>query len=165
MSISERMLIALAVVAMLILVRWVRRNRRIASEKAWLPKGLQDAELIYAEQVFRAMWPVRIIAKLDRGYRDAQGLIVLLELKTRRASRPYLSDVIELSAQRFAVAAQTKEIVADHGYVLVQQPGSERRKSYRVQLLTHDEVNALVKRREAILAGWEEAQYAHALGL
>ena len=131
MSISERMLIALAVVAMLILIRWVRRNRLVASEKEWLPKELQDAELIYAEQVFRAMWPVRIIAKLDRGYRDAQGLIVLLELKTRRASRPYLSDVIELSAQRFAVAAQTKEIVKDHGYVLVQQPGSERRKSYR----------------------------------
>lgn len=162
---SELILFAFAVVVLLILIRWVRRARLVASEKAWRPREVQDAELVYAEQVFRGEGTVPIVAKLDRGYRNTKGMIILVELKTRRVDRPYLSDVIELSAQRFALAAQTLGRVATHGYVLVQQPGSGRRTPYRVQLLTHEKVISLAKRREAILADRKEAQYASSSGL
>lgn len=162
---SELILFAFAVVVLLILIRWVRRARLVASDKAWRPWELQDAELVYAEQVFKANGPVTLVAKVDRGYRDMRGVITLVELKTRRVDRPYLSDVIELSAQRSALAAQTQGLIATHGYVLVQQPGSGRRTLHRVQLLTHEEVISLAKRREAILANRKEAQYASSSGL
>ena len=71
--------------------------------------------LVYIERVFGAKSPVPIIAKLDHGYRNAEGVIILVELKTRRLNRPYLSDVIELSAQRLAVQAQKGERVAAYG--------------------------------------------------
>lgn len=41
--------------------------------------------------------------------RVPSGVIVLLELKTREMDRPYLSDVIELSARCAAIALQTGE--------------------------------------------------------
>lgn len=165
MPLSELALLALAVVAMLILVRWLWRIHAIAAERAWRPRELQDTELVYAEQVFRARRPVPIVAKLDRGYRHRNGLITLVELKTRHVDRVYLSDVIELSAQRFALEAQTKEPVAPHAFVLIQQAGSKKKKSHRVELLTHAEVIALAARREAILAGEVSPQYACSGGL
>jgi len=42
------------------------------------------------------------------------GELVLVEVKTRQPSRAYLSDVIELSAQRIALMERTKEPVALH---------------------------------------------------
>ena len=120
---------------------------------------------MYAEQVFRVTRPIPVVAKSDRGYRHRNGLITLVELKTRHVDRVYFSDVIELSVQRFALEAQTKEPVAPHAFVLIQQAGSRRKKSHRVELLTHAEVMALAARREAILAGRVAPQYACSEGL
>lgn len=159
MTISNCGLLALAVIALLSLVGWIWRMRAVAAEHAWLPRDLLNANIIYAEQVFHANRPVSIIAKLDRAYRHRNGLITLVELKTRRADRVYFSDVIELSAQRVALQAQTKEPVAPHAYVLVQQVGCRQKTPHRVELLTHAEVIALVTRREALLAGLSEARY------
>lgn len=155
----------IAVVLLLVLVRWIRRVRLITSESAWRPLDLQDADLVYVEQVFRARSPLRLVAKVDRGYRKQDGVIILVELKTRRGNRPYLSDIIEMSAQRLAVEAQSTHRVADYGYVLVQQPGSRKKIAHRVKLLTHDQVIALAKRREAILINLHSAEYVRVPGL
>lgn len=53
----------------------------------------------------------QLVARVDRGYRGRNGLITLVELKTRRRDR-YLSEVIALSAQRVALAGETGEPVA-----------------------------------------------------
>lgn len=162
MSFSEGVLLALATVALLFLIRWGCRLRLVDLENAWLPEDLRCAKLVYAERIFRAKLPVPIVAKLDRGYRNPDGVIILVELKTRRLSRPYLSDVIELSAQRLAVQAQTGERVADYGYVLLQQTGRKRKRAYRVELLSDEKVVALARRREAILMGEVSPRYAAA---
>lgn len=159
MTVSEWGLSALAAIALMILARLMWRMRVVIEEHAWRPQELQDTEVVYAERVFRASRPVSIIAKLDRGYRYRNGLITLVELKTRRADRVYLSDVIELSAQRVALQAQTREPVAPHGYVLVQQAQRRQKKAHRVQLLTHAQIVELVTRREAVLNGETEARY------
>jgi len=93
-----------------------------------------------------------ITAKVDRVYRRRDGRLVLVELKTRRINLAYLSDVIELSAQRIAITRDTGEHVLRHAYVVVQRP-TGRRATHRVQLLTDEEVVLLVRRREAVLAG------------
>jgi hypothetical protein len=142
MPFSELVLLVFAAAALLLLIRWVCRLRLVALEKAWLPVELQDTALVYAERIFKARSPVPIIAKLDRGYRNADGVILLVELKTRRMNRPDLSDVIELSAQRLAVQAQTGERVADYGYVVIQRVGSKRKMAHRVALLSTEAVAA-----------------------
>lgn len=159
MTVSEWGISAFAGIVLLILVRAIWRMRVVIEEHAWRPQELQDTDVVYAERVFRASRPISIIAKLDRGYRYRNGLITLVELKTRRVDRVYLSDVIELSAQRVALQAQTREPVAPHGYVLVQQAERRQKKAHRVQLLTHAQVAELVARREAILVGETEARY------
>ena len=159
MSFSELILFALAVVVLLFLGRRLWRIRLAASERAWLPAHLTSAKLVYMERQFRARRPLRLTARVDRGYRQPDGSIVLVELKTRPANRAYFSDVIELSAQRFAVEAHSNNRVTDYGYVLIQQPGSRRKTAHRVKLLTNDAVIALARRREAILAGVQSAEY------
>src|SRR5688500_6177857 len=111
MSFSEPVLIALAVLALIALGRRVWRVRIEACEKTWLPSELKNAELVYMERLFKAQSPLRLTARVDRGYRRPSGAITLLEFKTRSVDRPYFSDVIELSAQRVAVEAQTAEPV------------------------------------------------------
>ncbi|HEY0847172.1 MAG TPA: hypothetical protein VGE12_17515 [Noviherbaspirillum sp.] len=157
---SAVMVLLLVAVVLRMLIRWACRLRLVGLEKAWLPAELRDAALVYMERVFRAKSPVPIIAKLDRGYRNAEGVIILVELKTRRLNRPYLSDVIELSAQRLVVQAQTGERVAAYGYVLIQLAGSECKTAHRVDLLSAENVIAMAMRREAILAGEEAPRYA-----
>jgi CRISPR/Cas system-associated exonuclease Cas4 (RecB family) len=132
---------------------WILRVRSRHGDEKWLPRELRNAELVYAETLFRSGGDVPITAKCDRAYRTRKGVIVLVELKTRGTDKTYASDVIELSAQRFAIQAQNGESVAEYGYVLVL--GSNRRKLnlHRVQLLSNTDVIALAKRREEILCG------------
>lgn len=137
---------------LVILFVWALRRLGHQGDQVWLPRELRRAQLVYAEQLFKAPAPVALMAQVDRGYRNPAGTIVLVELKTRQCDRVYRSDVIELSAQRVAVMAQTGEQVALYAYVVVQGP-SGRRVPHRVGLLDVVEVEALILRREAILIG------------
>ena len=111
-----------------------------------------DAELIYMEKRFGVTKPVRLSTKLDRAYRKRSGLVVLVELKTRTVSRAFASDVIQLSAQKVALERRTRQVVAQHAYVVAQTPDGAR-EAHRVQLISEEAVVALVRRREAILDG------------
>ncbi|WP_420475181.1 PD-(D/E)XK nuclease family protein [Noviherbaspirillum sp. ST9] len=159
MTAVEWGLFAAAVIVVSLLACWIGRNGTETDENAWRPQELQDAEIAYAEQMFRSNGQVSVVAKVDRAYRDRNGLITIVELKTRQVDRVYLSDIIELSAQRFALEAQTREPVAPYGYVLIQQKGYRERKLHRVRLLTRAELITLVAHREAILAGDAEARH------
>ena len=153
MSISASLLVAFVAIGLL-LALWRRVcASSIGAERKWLPKELLDAELVYAEKIFRSGGDVPIVAKCDRGYRTTKGVIVVVELKTRHVNRTYLSDIIELSAQRFAIQMQTGEDVAEYGYVLVQRSGCRATFLHRVNLLSHREVVALARRRQAIISG------------
>lgn len=160
-------LLVLVVVVVVTFVVWQRRARSTGPELglAWLPRELRGAKLVYAEQTFCAEGDITIIAKLDRGYRNPSGVIILVELKTRSANRPYFSDVIELSAQRLAVHAQTGERVAAFGYVLVQRPGRLFKSAHRVDLMSAEDVGALARRREYILNGHLVPRYTCSKGL
>lgn len=146
------MLEVLLAAALLFVLGWCRRRWLGRRELGWMPPELQGATLVYAERLFRAPGRIEITAKVDRVYRRGDGRLVLVELKTRRANRVYLSDVIELSAQRVAIMGQAGEDVAARAYVVVQQE-SGRRTAQVVSLLDRMEVDALVERRAAILRG------------
>jgi CRISPR-associated exonuclease Cas4 len=61
-------------------------------------------------------------------------------------------DVIQLSAQRLALERRTRQVVANHGYVVAQTPDGAR-EAHRVRLVSGEAVVTLVRRRDAILAG------------
>ncbi len=149
-------------VASVVLVAWLGWRRRAGrSERASRPRELAHAELVHMEKLFRIRHPIRLAAKLDRAYRQPDGTLVLVELKTRRSDRVHLSDIIQLSAQRLAVKEQTGQAVAEHAFVTVERSeGSRARRSHRVRLLEDSEVVSLARRRAAILAGRAEATFA-----
>ena len=126
-------------------------SRRRSKVQDWMPAELGGVRLAYAEQLFRSTGPMAMSAKVDRVYRDQSGIVTLVELKTRKADKVYLSDVIELSAQRHALRSQTGEQVAEHGYVVVQRVGPTRRRAHRVKLLADEQFSLIVTRRERLL--------------
>ena len=147
---------AVAVVGFaLVMARWRSLETHAAwAERASRPVALRDAELVYMERLFRISTPVGLVAKLDRAYRMPSGLLVLVEFKTRWSNQPFLSDVIQLSAQRMAVIGQTGHSVASHGYVMVKAPTRRALPiPHLVKLMTDEQVVALVRRREEVLAG------------
>ena len=149
-----------AALALLLALAW-RAYMKDASERAARPMALAQAELVYMETLFRIHEPLRLVAKVDRVYRLPDGILVLVELKTRWRDRPYLTDVIQLSAQRLAIEAQTGEVVAAYAFVSVLRPGRlGRLRSHRVSLLDADAVVRLHRRREAVLAMQVRPVYA-----
>ena len=144
---------------------WRTLLRQKTGANDWMPRELRASRLAYAEQLFRSSGPVSVSARVDRAYRDQAGVVTLVELKTRKADRVYLSDVIELSAQRYALQSQTGERVSEHGYVVVQQVGSRRRKVHRVPLLADERLTSMVVRRERLLMDTEEPDPPRATAL
>lgn len=129
----------------------------------WMPEALKDHTLAYSERTFRSGDDRQVVARVDRAYRGRNGLIALVELKTRQADRVHLSDIIELSAQRVALAGETGEPVARIAWVVVESAG--RRTAHRVALLTPRAVWDLAARRDALLAGAESPNYPATSGV
>ena len=123
---------------------------------AGLPVELANAEIVYAEQTFRSK-KHGLVAKLDRAYRVGRGEIALLELKTRSQDAVFMSDIIELSAQRVALQDATGEAVSREAWVVVQSAASGRRRPHRVHLMTVEEVHAMRQRYRLVRAGRIEA--------
>ncbi len=144
---------------------WRRWRLGLQEAVVVLPAELRAARLVYAERKFRSTGAVTITARVDRVYRSADGVLVLVEMKTRRANRSYESDVIELSAQRVALMRQTGQVVAGHAYVLTQLPAGSWSGVHRVELMTTEEVKALVLRRESLLHSVNEARRTRVAGL
>ena len=130
-----------------------------------LPRELRAASIVFAEKVFRVDGAVSISARVDRVYRNAAGLLVLVELKTREASVSHRSDVIELSAQRVAVMGQTGQAVANHAYVLTETPAGRRSGWHRVELMSAEALMTLALRRDSLLRGTTEAERTRVPGL
>jgi CRISPR-associated exonuclease Cas4 len=141
--------------------RGVPGAQKASTERASRPAALLDAELLYIEKSFRLSRPVHMVAKLDRAYRKPSGFVVLVEFKSRRIRRPFQSDVIQLSAQRMAVADQTRQNVGPYGYVVVKTPSrAAQHTTHRVELMSEEVVVAFVRRRQDILANRVEPRYA-----
>ena len=151
--------LAIAALAVLLLAR--RLTSAAVAEQSSRPRELARAELVYMERLFRIDHPIRLAAKLDRAYRLRGDSLVLVELKTRWRDRPYVTDIIQLSAQKLAIEMQTGQSVEPYAFVSILRPtGWRALRHHRVALLDADDVVALHRRREAILAGHVAPRYA-----
>jgi CRISPR-associated exonuclease Cas4 len=153
-------LVLVAVVVVTASIAWQRRGAR--NELALLPRELEGAELLYMEKSFRVNHPFPVVAKVDRVYRRTNGQLVLVELKTRKKNRVYLTDIIQLSAQRLVLSVQTGQPVSQTGFVCVQRPGIKMR-WHRVQMLDTGAIVDIQARRMALLKGAIRPDYAASL--
>lgn len=126
---------------------------RVRSDRSGFPPEFRRARIAYAEKLFRSTGPLVITARVDRVYRAETGTLVLAEFKTRVTDRVYPSDVIELSAQRLALMAQTGETVAEYAYVLTRRLESRPTKWHRVRLLPVTDVLTLGARWNGLITG------------
>lgn len=155
-------ILVLVVLVGCIALGWLWLHRANARrERASRPPELRDATLVYMEHAFRSDRPFRLMARLDRAYRIANGDLVLVELKTRWHAQPRATDIIQLSAQRLAIEMAIGQRVASYAFVTVAKPDRQHlRVHHRVQLLDRAEIEALAHRRRAILAGQVSANFA-----
>ena len=158
------LLFVLLAIACLTAWKMALRSRARSSERRWLPRHLQHAELAFAEKTFRTWQPIRLIARVDRAYRF-DGELYLAEFKTRMRAIAYSSDVIELSVQRLVIERSTGERVHEIGYVLTQDVLGGHRSVHKVQLLPREDVIAVARRREAVLSGRVVPKYTDSEGL
>ncbi|MBS0318491.1 MAG: PD-(D/E)XK nuclease family protein [Proteobacteria bacterium] len=150
---------ALVGLTLAFLLAAVWRGSRVPAERASRPEALAEADLVYMERLFRIHQPIRLVAKVDRVYRLPGGSLVLVELKTRGQDRLYLTDIIQLSAQRLAIEIQTGAVVEPYAFVSVLRPNRKVR-SHQVRLLDAAAVVSLYRRREAIVARRASPAYA-----
>ena len=157
-QLTMQLVLVLCVILSLIVALMVWRQRHSDShpKAAGLPAALKGAQLAYAERLFRSAkfnggWV--ITARVDRVYRHLSGLLVLVELKTRAADKVYLSDVIELSAQRLAIEGRQGQQVSGTAYVLVKSVRYPNGRFHKVGLMPRELVVDLAVRRERLLAG------------
>ena len=144
--------VAIAVMAMAAWWMATRFTRRRGVQiPAWFPEQLRGHALVYAERTFRTVESPFLVARVDRAYRGKDGLITLVELKTRDEVRAHASDIIELSAQRLAISSETGATVSTIAFVVVESKG--RREALPVRLMPVSEVQALAQRHEDLLAG------------
>ena len=143
----------LVVLLLVVTVYLVARSRRgqASHDQRGLPQELRDAEVAYAEQTFRSRRR-KLVARLDRAYR-VDGVLKLVELKTRQRNVVQRSDVIELSVQRIALQDETNEPVAQDAWVLVQNATNGARRAHRVTLLGTNEIDAMRERFVALSRG------------
>ena len=146
--------IGVTIVVMAMAACWTAKRftrRRGVEMPAWFPEQLRGHALVYAERTFRTVESPSLVARVDRAYRGKDGLITLVELKTRDEVRVHASDVIELSAQRLALSSETGASVSRIAFVVVEAKG--RREALPVTLMPVSEVLALAQRHEDLLAG------------
>ena len=147
---SLAVLVALLFIASLFLFYRGRRAQE-ARDQRGLPEELRGAEIAYAEQTFRSRRR-KLVARLDRAYR-LDGVLKLVELKTRSRDIVYMADVIELSVQRIALQDETGQPVARDAWVVVQSSTTGARRPRRVMLLGVSEIESMRARFAAISRG------------
>ena len=147
---AELVVLVLVLVLTMYLVARGRRGQANHDQRG-LPKELREAEVAYAEQTFRSTRR-KLVARLDRAYR-VDGVLKLVELKTRQRNIVHMADIIELSVQRVALRDATDEPVARDAWVLVQNATSGARRAHRVTLLETNEIDAMRERFVALSRG------------
>jgi CRISPR-associated exonuclease Cas4 len=160
-------ILALATCGVVLFGAWhVRRAWRLrAREMAWRPRALRNASIEYAEKTFFTDRPFRLVAKIDRAYQSREFGLVLTELKRRRKARVYLSDLVELSAQKVAIERSTRRRVADFAYVVVENPATDARTPIGVKLLSEQHVASLARRHLELMEGRTSPRKANLPGL
>ncbi|WP_140636953.1 PD-(D/E)XK nuclease family protein [Methylibium rhizosphaerae] len=142
--------LALFTVAVLWAVRvGARRFRGRRVDHEWLPANLHTAKLLWSEKLFRCGQPVPLVVRIDRAYQGCDGELTLIEFKRRAVCRVHLSDVVELSAQRYVLQTAGHR-VSGRAYVVVVLSGGGCPRAIPVELEDPQRIEQRVARLLAL---------------
>lgn len=119
------------------------------ADREWLPADMHTAKLLWSEKLFRCRRPVPIVVRIDRAYRGRDGELTLIEFKRRAACRVHLSDVVELSVQRY-VLQRAGHRVSGRAHVVVVPSGGGCIRGLAVELEDAQRVEQRVARLLAL---------------
>lgn len=145
-------IVVVAGAAAWLLWRTWRSPSRHRSDLDWLPTELYDAKLVWSEKAFRCHEPVRMAVRIDRAYRAPDSELFLIEFKRRAECRLYLSDVVELSVQRY-VLQRAGQVVSQRAYVVVVLEDGTRSRAMPVDLESESQVERRAARLVALREG------------
>lgn len=120
--------------------RW-RHDRTDGVEKWFhdenMPAELRKATLYMNEQAISLQSPVRLNGQVDQVYRKRNGLLVLVDTKTRSRHRVYDSDIYQLSLYALILSIGRKEKVSGKAYVrtVIRTPTSRIVRYHKVRLI------------------------------
>lgn len=97
-------------------------------ERRHMPPEIAEARMVLSEELIRVRVPARIVAKPDQVYLTRQGLLVLVETKTRHSNQVRDFDRAEISVQAFAMrhgrpGRLKRHPVAPYGYIRIKREG------------------------------------------
>jgi CRISPR/Cas system-associated exonuclease Cas4 (RecB family) len=143
-------ILVLAIVLLRVPQRWAKW-RSLAQEWSWLPAELISAEIAFSEREFRSS--AGIAAVVDRAYRKPDGSVVLVEFKRRGSRVSHFSDIVELSAQRYAIEHCGAGTVENHAYVVTVDPLTLAKTPIPVELLGPADIERIADWHRQILDG------------
>ncbi|RSE57623.1 hypothetical protein EGT81_19500 [Alcaligenes faecalis] len=119
------------------------RHERNESVGKWfvnekMPAALRNATLYMNERTLAMQKPVRLNAKVDQVYRKRNGLLVLVETKTRNQHRVYDSDIYQLSLYALILSIVHKQRVSHTAYVrtVIGDSGNRSVRYHLVRLIS-----------------------------
>lgn len=98
------------------------------TERSQMPPEIVTGQLVTSERTFRRRGSRAFFAKVDQGFRTADGMLVLVETKNRL--RVTTSDIVQLSAQAIAIKSEVGDELgrpAGYAYVRLQLMGGKPR--------------------------------------
>ena len=151
--------LCILVIVGMVVRRWRKRHEAHFGKVTSLPGLLKHARLVYAEKkfvstAFNGGW--MISTRIDRGYRSSTEALVLVDLKFRKTDVVYQSDIIQLSAERFAIESGSSEDVSETAFVFLKGSAKAQGRFHAVKLMSHDSIKSLAERRIRLLAGTEQ---------
>lgn len=108
--------------------------------------------VVFVEREFSINKPMRLVGRPDLVRRDAEGYLVVHDLKTRKSPRAFRSDVIQLSVYKVLLEVALGERVRDYAILCCQAPDGSRQE-VPVKLMSQEQVGMLVARYEAVSMG------------
>jgi CRISPR/Cas system-associated exonuclease Cas4 (RecB family) len=122
----------------------------------YLPDELKESKVWAKEQSFDCSGDIPLRGKIDEAFQQRDGTIILSETKTRNKRKVYGSDILQLSAYKVLVEANTSRQVSNKGYVRVLTlQGNEY---MPVNLLPREEVKAARQLHEDLTKGLYKGQ-------
>lgn len=128
-----------------------------AFERPAMPAVLANARLALSEVKLTTELPIPLVARVDQVY-VADGLAIPVDSKRRRVARTYPYDIVEVSVQAVVMRRARPQAlrgaqVAQFGFIRVVTSDTAQPTYLRIELLSEEQLVAIARRREAVLAG------------
>lgn len=118
----------------------------------WKPEDLKSGRIVLVEKNLFTQWPFPVVGRPDQVYRLPDGTHIPVENKNRDSYRIYDTDIAQLSLQAWLMRRNSLP-TAGHGYVVINNRKTGKRKALRVELLDDQNCEQMISRYILVISG------------